>query len=111
MEKTILTGLKPTGSLTLGNYIGSISQMIKMQDDYKSYLFVADMHAITVHTDSKQLHDNIRDFIALYLACGINPDKNVIYLQSDIEYIPSISWLLECNTYYGELSRIEKDTE
>ncbi len=106
MEKTILTGLKPTGSLTLGNYIGSISQMIKMQDDYKSYLFVADMHAITVPTDSKQLHDNIRDFIALYLACGIDPGKNVIYLQSDIEFIPSISWLLECNTYYGELSRM-----
>ena len=106
MKKTILTGLKPTGSLTLGNYIGSISQMIKMQNDYKSYLFVADMHAITVPTDSKILHDNIRDFIALYLACGVDPDKNVIYLQSDIEYIPSISWLLECNTYYGELSRM-----
>lgn len=106
MKKTILTGLKPTGSLTLGNYIGSISQMVKMQDEYKSYLFVADMHAITVPTDSKELHKNIKDFIALYLACGIDPNKNVIYLQSDIEYIPSISWLLECNTYYGELSRM-----
>ena len=59
MKKTIVTGLKPTGSLTLGNYIGSISQMIKMQDNYKSYLFVADMHAITVPTDSKKLHENI----------------------------------------------------
>ena len=106
MKKTILTGLKPTGSLTLGNYIGSISQMVKMQDEYKSYLFVADMHAITVPNDSKELHNNIRDFIALYLACGIDPAKNVIYVQSDIEYIPSISWLLECNTYYGELSRM-----
>lgn len=106
MKKTILTGLKPTGSLTLGNYIGSISQMVKMQDEYKSYLFVADMHAITVPTDSKELHKNIKDFITLYLACGIDPNKNVIYLQSDIEYIPSISWLLECNTYYGELSRM-----
>ena len=106
MKKTILTGLKPTGSLTLGNYIGSISQMVKMQDEYKSYLFVADMHAITVPVDSKELHKNIRDFIALYLACGIDPTKNTIYLQSDIEYIPSISWLLECNAYYGELSRM-----
>ena len=106
MKKTILTGLKPTGSLTLGNYIGSIKQMIEMQDDYKSYLFIADMHAITVPTDSNELHKNIRDFIALYLACGIDPKKNVLYLQSDIEYIPSISWLLECNTYYGELSRM-----
>ena len=106
MKKTILTGLKPTGSLTLGNYIGSISQMKKMQDDYKSYLFVADMHAITVPNDKEELHKNIRDFIALYLACGIDPEKNVIYLQSDIDFIPSISWLLECNTYYGELSRM-----
>ena len=106
MKKTILTGLKPTGSLTLGNYIGSIKQMVNMQDNYKSYLFVADMHAITVPTDSEELHNNIKNFIALYLACGIDPKKNVIYLQSDIEYIPAISWLLECNTYYGELSRM-----
>jgi len=106
MKKITLTGLKPTGTLTLGNYIGSISQMIKMQDEYKNYLFVADLHAITVPNDSKQLHENIRNFIALYLACGIDPNKNVIYLQSDIEYIPVISWLLECNSYYGELSRM-----
>ena len=106
MKKITLTGLKPTGSLTLGNYIGSISQMVKMQDEYKNYLFIADMHAITVPNDREALHKNIKDFIALYLACGIDPKKNVIYLQSDIEYIPSISWLLECNTYYGELSRM-----
>lgn len=104
--KTTLTGLKPTGSLTLGNYIGSISQMVKMQDEYKNYLFVADMHAITVPTDKDNLHKNIRDFLALYIACGIDPNKNVIYMQSDIACIPAISWLLECNTYYGELSRM-----
>lgn len=104
--KTTLTGLKPTGNLTLGNYIGSIKQMVQLQEDYKNYLFVADMHAITVPTDSHELHKNICDFIALYLACGIDPKKNVIYLQSDVEYIPSISWLLECNSYYGELSRM-----
>ena len=63
MKKTILTGLKPTGSLTLGNYIGSIRQMIDMQDDYKSYLFVADMHAITVPCNREELHKNIQDFI------------------------------------------------
>lgn len=106
MKKTLLTGLKPTGSLTLGNYIGSIKQMIDNQDKYNSYLFVADMHAITVSVDREELHKNIRDFMALYLACGIDPDKNIIYLQSDIEYIPCVSWLLECNTYYGELSRM-----
>ena len=106
MNKIILTGLKPTGTLTLANYIGSISQMVNMQDEYKSYLFVADMHAITVPNDREELHQKIKEFIALYLACGIDPTKNVIYLQSDVEYIPAISWLLECNTYYGELSRM-----
>lgn len=106
LKKILLTGLKPTGSLTLGNYIGAIKQMKEMQDEYVNYLFVADMHAITVPNDSDTLHKNIRDFLALYLACGIDPKKNIIYLQSDIEYIPSISWLLECNTYYGELSRM-----
>ena len=105
-KKILLTGLKPTGSLTLGNYIGSFKQMIDNQEKYMSYLFVADMHAITVPVDSDVLHKNIRDFIALYIACGIDPKKNVIYMQSEIEYIPCISWLLECNTYYGELSRM-----
>ena len=106
MKKISLTGLKPTGSLTLGNYIGAIKQMIEMQDNYVNYLFVADMHAITVPINREELHNNIKNFLALYLACGIDPKKNVIYLQSDIEYIPCISWLLECNTYYGELSRM-----
>lgn len=106
MKKTLLTGLKPTGSLTLGNYIGAIKQMREMQEEYNSYLFVADMHAITVPVNREELHKNIKEFIALYLACGIDPEKNTIYLQSDIEYIPCISWLLECNTYYGELSRM-----
>lgn len=106
MKKVSLTGLKPTGNLTLGNYIGAIKQMVLRQDDYTNYLFVADMHAITVPVDREELHNNIKNFLALYLACGISPEKNVIYLQSDIEYIPCISWLLECNTYYGELSRM-----
>lgn len=102
----MLTGLKPTGHLTLGNYIGAIRQMVKYQDEYNSYLFVADLHAITVPNDSVELNKNIREFLALYIACGIDPSKNTIYLQSDIEYLPCISWILECNTYYGELSRM-----
>lgn len=104
--KKILTGLKPTGELTLGNYIGAIMQMRKMQDEYDSYLFIADMHAITVNQDPKELRKRIRDFLALYIACGIDPKKNVIYLQSENEYIPAISWMLECSTYYGEASRM-----
>lgn len=104
--KRILTGLKPTGDLTLGNYIGSIKQMINLEDKYESYLFVADLHALTVPNDPKELHERIRKFIGMYLACGINPEKHTIYIQSENEYIPAISWLLECSTYYGEASRM-----
>ncbi len=104
--KRILTGLKPTGDLTLGNYIGAIKQMIKMQDEYESYIFVADLHALTVPQDREELRRRIRNFIAMYIACGIDPSKNVIYVQSDNEFIPCISWILECSTYYGEASRM-----
>ena len=95
--KRLLTGLKPTGELTLGNYIGAILQMKELQEKYESFIFIADMHATTIHQDPKELHERIRRFIALYIACGIDPNKNIIYLQSENEYIPAISWLLECN--------------
>lgn len=104
--KRILTGLKPTGDLTLGNYIGSILQMVKMQDEYDSYIFVADLHALTTVQDVKLLNERIRKFLAMYIACGIDPGKNTIYIQSENEYIPAISYLLECTTYYGEASRM-----
>lgn len=105
MEK-ILTGLQPTGVITLGNYIGAIKQMIKYQDMYESYIFIADMHSITVPQDPIELSKNIKSLLALYLACGIDPKKNKIFLQSENEYHANISWILECNTYYGELSRM-----
>lgn len=99
--KRILTGLKPTGNLTLGNYIGAIKQMINMQNEYDSFLFVADLHALTIYQDPVELKERIRKFIAMYIACGIDPQKNTIYIQSENEYIPAISYLLECNTNYG----------
>ena len=104
--KKILTGLKPTGELTLGNYIGAIMQMKKMQEEYDSYIFIADLHALTIHQEPAEIRKRIKDFLALYIACGIDPNKNVIYLQSENEYIPCISWLLECSSYYGEASRM-----
>lgn len=104
--KRLLTGLKPTGELTLGNYIGAILPMKEMQEKYESFIFIADMHAITVPQNPNELHERIRKFIALYIACGIDPQKNTIYLQSENEYIANISWLLECNTYFGEASRM-----
>lgn len=105
-KKIMLTGLQPTGIITLGNYIGAIKQMVKYQGDYNSYIFIADMHAITVPISPEQLKNNIKDLIAIYIACGIDPKKNTIFLQSDNEYHANISWMLECNTYYGELSRM-----
>ena len=104
--KKVLTGLQPTGVITLGNYIGAIKQMVKYQDEYESYIFIADMHAITVNQDPKELKENIRSLVALYLACGIDPEKNIIFIQSENEYHANISWILECNAYFGELSRM-----
>lgn len=104
--KKILTGLQPTGIIHLGNYIGAMKQMRENQENFDSYVFVADLHSITIAQDPEKLKQNIRSLVALYLACGISPEHNTFYLQSDIPYIPCISWLLECNTYYGELSRM-----
>lgn len=104
--KKILTGLQPTGVITLGNYIGAIKQMVKNQEEYESYIFIADLHAITIPIDREELRKNIRSLVALYLACGIDPEKNVIFIQSENEWHANISWLLECNTYFGELSRM-----
>lgn len=106
MKKRVLTGVQPTGVITLGNYIGAIKQMVEFQENYESYIFIADMHAITVSQDPLELKNNIKSLVALYLACGIDPEKNIIYIQSDNPYVANISWMLECNTYYGELSRM-----
>lgn len=104
--KKILTGLQPSGQITLGNYIGAIKQMIEYQEMYDSYIFVADYHAITVNQDPKELKNNIRNLVAIYLAAGIDKDKNTIFLQSENLYHANVSWMLECNTPYGELARM-----
>ncbi|MBE5812047.1 MAG: tryptophan--tRNA ligase [Clostridiales bacterium] len=104
--KKVLTGLQPTGVITLGNYIGAIQQMKDYQEQYDSYIFIADLHSITVPQEPEELRKNIKSLVALYIACGIEPEKNTIYIQSENEFIPCVSWLLECNSYYGELSRM-----
>lgn len=102
----ILTGLKPTGNLTLGSYLGSIKQIVEMQEENEIFLFIADLHALTIYQDPEELKQRIREFISAYIACGVDPKKCTIYLQSENEYIPCISYLLECTTYYGEASRM-----
>lgn len=109
--KRMLTGLQPTGVITLGNYIGAIKQMKDYQEKYDTYLFVADLHAITVPNEKLDLNEKTRSLIAIYLACGIDPEKVTIYVQSENEYHANVSWLLECNTYFGELSRMHQFKE
>lgn len=104
--KRILTGLKSTGEITLGNYIGAIRQMVNLQEQYDSYLFVADLHALTIPQDPYEIHERIKRFIAMYIACGIDLNKNTIYIQSENEYIPAMSYLLEYTTPYGEALRM-----
>lgn len=109
--KKILTGLQPTGVITLGNYIGAIKQMIKYQNNYESYIFVADLHSLTVLKEGRDLAQNTKELVALYLACGIDPNKNTIFIQSENEYHTNLSWILECHTYFGELSRMHQFKE
>ncbi len=110
-KKRMLTGLQPTGVITLGNYVGAIKQMVEYQEKYDSYIFIADMHAITMPIEPKKLKENIRSLVALYVACGIDPNKNKIFIQSENEYHANVSWMLECNTYFGELSRMTQFKE
>lgn len=105
-KKRMLTGLQPTGLITLGNYIGAIKQMVEYQEKYDSFIFIADMHAITMPIEPEKLKENIRSLVAIYIACGIDPSKNKIFIQSENEYHANLSWMLECNTYFGELSRM-----
>ncbi len=104
--KRLLTGLKPSGELTLGSFIGGIKQSVEYQNNYESFIFVPDLHSITVPQDPTILKERIRKNVALYLACGIDPEKNIIYLQSENLYHANLSWIFECLTYMGEASRM-----
>lgn len=104
--KRLLTGLQPSGDLTLGSLIGGIKQSVAYQNEYDSFIFVPDLHAITVPQDPTLLKMRIKKNVALYLACGIDPEKNTIYLQSENLYHTNLSWILECHTYMGEANRM-----
>ena len=109
--KKLLTGLQPSGELTLGSLIGGISGSIKNQDLFDSYIFVPDMHAITVEQDPNLLRERIRKNVALYIAAGLDPKKNTFYIQSENLYHANLSWILECTTYIGEASRMTQFKE
>lgn len=105
-KKRILSGIQPTGTFTLGNYIGAVRNWGKLQDDYECLYMVADLHAITVRQNPADLRRMTREAVALLLACGIDPEKSLLFVQSHVPAHSQLSWVLSCSTQFGELSRM-----
>lgn len=105
-KKVILSGIKPSGDLTLGNYLGAIKNWVKLQNEYDCYFFIADLHAITVKQVPAELRKRTLEVLAIYIAAGIDPDKNAMFIQSHVPAHCEASWLLTCNSYMGELGRM-----
>jgi tryptophanyl-tRNA synthetase len=104
--KTIFSGIQPSGTLTLGNYIGALRQFVELQDEYNCYFCIVDQHAITVPQDPKVLRQNIRSLAAIYLAVGINPEKATLFIQSEVPAHAQAGWMMQCISYIGELERM-----
>lgn len=102
----VLSGCQPSGQLTLGNYMGALKQWVSMQDDHDCLYMLVDLHAITVRQDPKQLFEACLDGLALYLACGIDPEKSTLFVQSHVPQHAQLSWVLNCYTQMGELNRM-----
>lgn len=105
-KQIIFSGIQPTGVPTLGNYIGAIRNWTKMQDDYNCVYCIVDEHSITVRQDPAQLRKQIFEAYALMMACGVNPEKSIYYIQSHVPAHAQLSWVLSCYTQFGELSRM-----
>jgi len=104
--KRMVSGIKPTGELTLGNYLGAIKQFVDYQEEFELFLFVADLHALTTLQDKVQLRKRIKDVVTMYLACGLDPEKVTLFLQSEVPAHSQMNYLLESTSYVGELSRM-----
>lgn len=105
-KKAIFSGVQPSGILTLGNYIGALRNWALLQDEYQCYYCVVDLHAITVRQDPAELRKRCRETMAIFIAAGIDPEKAVIFMQSHVSAHAELSWILNCYTYMGELSRM-----
>ncbi len=110
-KKIIFSGVKPTNIPTLGNYLGAIKNWVTLQDEYKCLYSVVDMHSLTVRNDSEALRNTARKVFMLYIACGIDPGKSVVYYQSHLSAHAELAWVLSCYTYMGELSRMTQFKE
>ncbi len=105
-KKVIFSGIQPTGNLTLGNYLGALKNFVKMQDEYECYYSVVNLHALTIRNDPKTLRENSKKLLALYIATGLDPEKSHIFYQAQVSAHSELSWILNCYTYMGELSRM-----
>ncbi len=110
-KKVLYSAVKPSGDLTLGNYLGAIKSWIKYQDEFDCYFAIADLHAITVRQEPKDLRKRTMELIAYYIASGIDVDKSTIYIQSQVSNHSECSWLLNCYSYMGELNRMTQFKE
>jgi tryptophanyl-tRNA synthetase len=105
MKETVVSGIRPTGKLHLGNYFGAVSNFVKMQHEYNCYFFIADLHSLTTHPTPGDLHGYVKHVLVEYLACGIDPDACTIYIQSDVPEVTELYLYLNMNAYMGELER------
>jgi len=104
-KQTVLSGIRPTGYLHLGNYFGAVRNFVKMQEDYNCFFFIADIHSLTTHPTPENLQAGVKQVLAEYLACGIDPEKATIYIQSDVPEVTELYTILNMNAYLGELER------
>ena len=104
--KTIFSGIQPSGTITLGNYIGALKQFVEMQNEYNCFFCIVDQHAVTVPQDPLTLRKNIRSLAALYLAVGIDPNKATLFIQSEVPAHAQAGWIMQCVSYIGELERM-----
>ncbi|MEH7097588.1 tryptophan--tRNA ligase [Neobacillus vireti] len=104
--KTIFSGIQPSGTITLGNYIGAMKQFVELQHEYNCFFCIVDQHAITVPQDPQTLRKNIRSLAALYLAVGIDPEKATLFIQSEVPAHAQAGWIMQCISYIGELERM-----
>ncbi len=105
-KKVIFSGVQPSGNLTIGNYLGAIKNFSAFSDEYKCFYCVVDLHAITVHQVPADLRRRTYETLALYIACGLDPQKNTLFVQSHVPAHAELGWVLDCHTMFGELSRM-----
>lgn len=105
MKETVVSGIRPTGNLHLGNYFGAVKSFLQMQNDYNCYFFIADWHSLTTRPKPENIVNSARTILAEYLACGLDPEKSTIYVQSDVKEVLELYLFLNMNAYLGELER------